>query len=49
MYAEAPERGFAPTTGKVLVLEYPDGPGLRIDSGISQGQQITAFDPLLQR
>jgi len=50
VYAEAPERGFAPTTGKVLVLDYPSGPGLRIDSGILQGQQITtAFDPLLAK
>ncbi|MEH7906255.1 biotin carboxylase N-terminal domain-containing protein [Rhizobium laguerreae] len=50
MCAEAPERGFSPTTGKVLVLEYPGGPGLRIDTGISQGQQITtAFDSLLAK
>ncbi|MCG5486787.1 MAG: ATP-grasp domain-containing protein [Sinorhizobium meliloti] len=50
VYAEAPERGFAPTTGKVLVLDYPSGPGLRIDSGISQGQRITtAFDSLLAK
>ncbi|WEX91661.1 ATP-grasp domain-containing protein (plasmid) [Sinorhizobium garamanticum] len=36
--AEAPERGFAPTTGKILVLDYPRGRDLRIDSGILQGQ-----------
>ncbi|KRR06475.1 biotin carboxylase [Bradyrhizobium jicamae] len=48
--AEAPERGYAPTTGKILVLEYPDGDGLRIDSGILQGQQITAaFDPMIAK
>ncbi|WOH63819.1 acetyl/propionyl/methylcrotonyl-CoA carboxylase subunit alpha [Bradyrhizobium sp. BWA-3-5] len=48
--AEAPERGYAPTTGKILVLEYPRGDGLRIDSGILQGQQITAaFDPTLAK
>nr|WP_275190998.1 hypothetical protein [Bradyrhizobium sp. CSA112] len=50
LYAEAPERGYVPTTGKVLVLEYPDGDGARIDSGILQGQQITtAFDPMLAK
>ncbi|WGR73211.1 MULTISPECIES: hypothetical protein [unclassified Bradyrhizobium] len=44
--AEAPERGYLPTTGKVLLLEYPDG--VRIDSGIMQGPHITpAFDPML--
>ncbi|WP_245310688.1 hypothetical protein [Bradyrhizobium valentinum] len=50
LYAEAPERGYVPTTGKVLVLEYPDGDGVRIDSGILQVQQITtAFDPMLAK
>lgn len=48
--AEAPERGYAPTTGKVLVLDYPGGEGIRIDSGLSRGQNITtAFDPLLAK
>ncbi|WP_128932164.1 acetyl-CoA carboxylase biotin carboxylase subunit [Bradyrhizobium zhanjiangense] len=46
--AEAPERGYVPTTGKVLLLEYPDG--VRIDSGIMQGQHISAaFDPMLAK
>ena len=50
LYAEAPERGFAPTTGKVLALEYPQGDGVRVDSGISQGQAVTtAFDPMLAK
>lgn len=50
LYAEAPERGYIPTTGKVLDLEYPDGDGVRIDSGIRQGHQITtAFDPMLAK
>ncbi|MCK1719272.1 biotin carboxylase N-terminal domain-containing protein [Bradyrhizobium sp. 141] len=48
LYAEAPERGYVPTSGKVLLLEYPSG--VRIDSGITQGQQITtAFDPMLAK
>ncbi|AMA59824.1 acetyl-CoA carboxylase biotin carboxylase subunit [Bradyrhizobium sp. CCGE-LA001] len=48
--AEAPERGYAPTTGKILMLEYPEGDDIRIDSGISEGQRITtAFDPLLAK
>jgi acetyl/propionyl-CoA carboxylase alpha subunit len=50
LYAEAPERDFAPTTGKVLALEYPKGDGVRIDSGVSQGQAVTtAFDPMLAK
>lgn len=48
LYAEAPVRGYVPTTGKVLLLEYPDG--VRIDSGIMRGQHITAaFDPMLAK
>ncbi|WP_024519972.1 biotin carboxylase N-terminal domain-containing protein [Bradyrhizobium sp. Tv2a-2] len=50
LYAEAPKRGYAPTTGKATVLEYPGGNGVRIDSGILRGQQITtAFDPMLAK
>ncbi|WP_027555667.1 acetyl/propionyl/methylcrotonyl-CoA carboxylase subunit alpha [Bradyrhizobium sp. Cp5.3] len=50
LYAEAPEVGFAPTTGKILMLEYPESADVRIDSGIVQGQEITAaFDPLLAK
>jgi acetyl-CoA/propionyl-CoA carboxylase, biotin carboxylase, biotin carboxyl carrier protein len=50
LYAEAPERDFAPTTGKILALEYPKGDGVRVDSGICQGQAVTtAFDPMLAK
>src|SRR5258708_19795837 len=50
LYAEAPERNFAPTTGKVLALEYPQGDGVRVDSGIALGQVITtSFDPMLPK
>ncbi|MGL3104332.1 acetyl-CoA carboxylase biotin carboxylase subunit [Bradyrhizobium sp. BR 1432] len=50
LYAEAPEREYAPTSGKILMLEYPECDGVRIDSGIVQGQQITAaFDPMLAK
>lgn len=50
LYAEAPERGYAPTTGRVLLLEYPAGDGVRVDSGIVRGQSITtAFDPMLAK
>ncbi|KRQ09633.1 acetyl-CoA carboxylase biotin carboxylase subunit [Bradyrhizobium manausense] len=50
LYAEAPEREYAPTTGKILMLEYPEYEGVRIDSGIVQGQKIsTAFDPMLAK
>ena len=50
LYAESPERGFSPTSGKVLMLDYPHEQGVRVDSGIAQGQSITtAFDPMLAK
>jgi acetyl-CoA/propionyl-CoA carboxylase biotin carboxyl carrier protein len=50
LYAESPARGFAPTTGKALALRWPEAPGVRVDSGIIQGQSITsAFDPMLAK
>jgi propionyl-CoA carboxylase alpha chain/3-methylcrotonyl-CoA carboxylase alpha subunit/acetyl-CoA/propionyl-CoA carboxylase biotin carboxyl carrier protein len=50
IYAESPGRGFAPTTGKILRLRLPEGPGLRIDCGIAPGQRVTAaFDPMLAK
>lgn len=50
LYAESPERGFSPTSGKVLMLDYPREQGVRVDSGIAEGQSITtAFDPMLAK
>ncbi|MFA5119739.1 acetyl/propionyl/methylcrotonyl-CoA carboxylase subunit alpha [Zavarzinia sp.] len=50
IYAESPARGFVPTTGKVLALAWPEGPGIRVDSGIAAGQAVTtAFDPMLAK
>jgi acetyl/propionyl-CoA carboxylase alpha subunit len=50
LYAESPARGFTPTTGKARALRWPDTPGVRVDSGIVQGQSITsAFDPMLAK
>jgi acetyl/propionyl-CoA carboxylase alpha subunit len=50
LYAESPERGFSPNSGKVLMLGYPHEQGVRVDSGIAQGQSITtAFDPMLAK
>ena len=48
VYAEDPARGYAPTTGPVLALRLPEG--VRVDSGIVEGQQVTAaFDPMLAK
>ena len=50
IYAESPARGFAPTTGRVLRLRAPRGEGVRFDSGVAEGQRVTAaFDPMLAK
>ncbi len=50
IYAEDPGRGYTPTTGPVLTLHPPQGEGVRWDSGIVQGQDVTAaFDPMIAK
>jgi geranyl-CoA carboxylase alpha subunit len=50
LYAEDPRNNFLPQTGSALVWEYPEGPGIRIDHGLAQGQQISPFyDPMIAK
>ena len=50
LYAEDPAQGFVPTPGRVDFLKWPSGPGIRVDSGIEQGQTIgTSFDSMLAK
>lgn len=50
IYAEDADRGFLPAIGTVLQMREPHGPGLRVDSGLVVGQEITpAFDPMLAK
>lgn len=50
IYAEDPEHGFHPSTGKIEELNLPTGPGVRVDSGIYRGERITPYyDPLLAK
>jgi acetyl-CoA/propionyl-CoA carboxylase biotin carboxyl carrier protein len=50
VYAEDPARGFLPTGGRVLLLEEPDLPFVRVDSGLSQGGAIGGgYDPMLAK
>ncbi len=48
--AEDPYCDFLPQTGRILALEWPQRPGLRIDAGIREGQAVgTQYDPLLAK
>ena len=50
LYAEDAANGFLPATGQILTLIEPDGPGIRLDSGIALGSQISHhYDPLLAK
>ena len=48
--AENPAAGFLPQTGKVLLLEWPSGDGVRVDAGISEGGTVHVhYDSLLAK
>jgi 3-methylcrotonyl-CoA carboxylase alpha subunit len=50
LYAEDPERGFLPSTGKLVALSFPEGDGLRVDSGVEQGSEISSYyDPMIAK
>ncbi|GGP86466.1 ATP-binding protein [Saccharothrix coeruleofusca] len=38
--AEDPDRDFAPCPGRIERLELPAGPGIRVDTGVSEGDSI---------
>ncbi|GAB5076951.1 acetyl/propionyl/methylcrotonyl-CoA carboxylase subunit alpha [Arthrobacter sp. AD-310] len=47
---EDPGRNFMPAPGTIRVLKNPTGPGVRIDSGIEQGDVISGnFDSMLSK
>jgi 3-methylcrotonyl-CoA carboxylase alpha subunit len=50
LYAEDPERGFLPSTGKLWALEFGGGEGIRIDTGVEAGDSVTPhYDPMIAK
>lgn len=50
IYAEDPLNDFLPAPGKILFLKEPQGPGIRVDSGIYTGWEVpTYYDPILSK
>jgi acetyl-CoA carboxylase biotin carboxylase subunit/3-methylcrotonyl-CoA carboxylase alpha subunit len=50
VYAEDPGRGFLPQPGRIAELEWPSGAGIRVDSGVTAGAEVTPhYDPMLAK
>ncbi|WP_442932911.1 ATP-binding protein [Mycobacterium kyogaense] len=50
VYAEDPAHGFLPTGGTVLALREPEGPSVRVDSGLARGTVVGSdYDPMLAK
>jgi 3-methylcrotonyl-CoA carboxylase alpha subunit len=50
LYAEDPERGFLPSTGRLVALDFPSGEGIRIDTGVTAGSEVTPYyDPMIAK
>ncbi len=48
--AEDPENEFCPAPGTVQRLRFPLGPGLRVDTGVAEGDEIpAAFDSMIAK
>ncbi|MEU2545437.1 biotin carboxylase N-terminal domain-containing protein [Streptomyces roseolus] len=48
--AEDPSRGFLPSGGTVLALHEPSGDGVRTDSGLLEGTEVSSlYDPMLSK
>ena len=50
VYAEDPAAGFLPQAGPLRIYREPSGPGIRVDSGVSEGMDVPVqYDPMLAK
>ena len=50
VYAEDPAQGFLPQAGRLSVYRAPHIPGVRVDSGVAEGSEISVYyDPMLAK
>ena len=51
LYAEDPARNFLPSTGRLVHLRLPpEGPHVRVDTGVREGDTVTPFyDPMIAK
>jgi acetyl/propionyl-CoA carboxylase alpha subunit len=50
VYAEDPDAGFLPQAGPLRLYREPSGPGIRIDSGVEEGGDVSVhYDPMLAK
>jgi len=48
--AEDPENGFRPSPGRIRLYRPPEGPRIRVDSGVAEGDEVSLFyDSLLAK
>jgi acetyl-CoA carboxylase biotin carboxylase subunit len=50
IYAEDETKNFMPSCGVISILREPTGPGIRVDSGVYEGWEVTPhYDPILAK
>ena len=50
VYAEDPAAGYLPQAGRVLLYRQPQRPGIRVDSGVVEGSDVSVhYDPMIAK